>query len=377
MERLLLLIASSLLMLQLVAVGNAALTSEEYWHRVIPDTPIPALIRHSLYPSSTLSEEKATDVSVGKGGVHVGATQGKPSGGTSVDVGKGGVHVAAPSKQGGGGTTVNVGGKGQAGVGVNVPGKQGKKPVVVTVKPGKNPFAYNYAATEDQAHDDPNTALFFSEKDLKAGKHFTVDFGIKVTQEPMPTFLPRLVADALPFSSSKLTNILNRFSVTPGSVEAEAMKQTLAECEEPAITGEAKHCATSLESMVDFATMRLGKEVRVMATTITAPVNRQPKKYTVGSGVHQVVAPKSVACHAQNYPYAVFFCHEATAARVYRVPLLGGAGSTEVDAVAVCHLDTSAWNPDHVAFKVLKVKPGSEPVCHFLPQDHLVWISTP
>nr|CAD1843885.1 unnamed protein product [Ananas comosus var. bracteatus] len=43
-----------------------------------------------------------------------------------------------------------------------------------------------------------------------------------------------------------------------------------------------------------------------------------------------------------------------------------------VDAAAVCHADTAAWNPKHLAFQVLKVKPGTVPICHFLPQDHVV-----
>ena len=50
-----------------------------------------------------------------------------------------------------------------------------------------------------------------------------------------------------------------------------------------------------------------------------------------------------------------------------------GRDGTAVDAVAVCHADTSGWNPKHVAFQVLNVKPGTVPVCHFLPQDHVVW----
>jgi hypothetical protein len=56
------------------------------------------------------------------------------------------------------------------------------------------------------------------------------------------------------------------------------------------------------------------------------------------------------------------------------VPLEGVDGN-RVKAVAVCHTDTSQWNPKHLAFQVLKVQPGTVPVCHFLPQDHVVWVS--
>ncbi|KAL3564656.1 hypothetical protein D5086_032702 [Populus alba] len=57
---------------------------------------------------------------------------------------------------------------------------------------------------------------------------------------------------------------------------------------------------------------------------------------------------------------------------VYEVPLVGADG-TKVKAVTVCHLNTSAWSPDHMAFQVLKIKPGPA-VCHFLDSDTLVWV---
>uniref|UniRef100_A0A0A9GGQ9 BURP domain-containing protein n=1 Tax=Arundo donax TaxID=35708 RepID=A0A0A9GGQ9_ARUDO len=79
-----------------------------------------------------------------------------------------------------------------------------------------------------------------------------------------------------------------------------------------------------------------------------------------------------VACHAKPYAYAVFACHLTQQTRAYSVSMLGMDG-TAVEAVAVCHADTSGWNPKHVAFQVLKVKPGTVPVCHFLAQDHVVW----
>ncbi|KAL4180399.1 hypothetical protein AMTRI_Chr13g91900 [Amborella trichopoda] len=243
-------------------------------------------------------------------------------------------------------------------------GKNGKKSGVAFINRAGNNNGYGQnndgygGAMEDQVHDLPNMALFSSEKDLKPGNHFTFDFGTKDAQQPMPTFLPRRVADTLPFSSSKWPEILAHFSVWPSLVEAKAMKRTLTECEERPINGEVKHCTTSLESMIDFSTACLEKAVQIVATTTTTTTTktkaanlRQPKKYAVGSAVHQVVAPKSVACHAQCYAYAVFYCHEFTTTRLYKVPLLSEDGSTKVEAVAVCHFDTSAWNPNHVASK--------------------------
>jgi hypothetical protein len=67
-------------------------------------------------------------------------------------------------------------------------------------------------------------------------------------------------------------------------------------------------------------------------------------------------------------------CHKADTIKTYSVPLEDIDGN-RIKAIAVCHTDTSQWNPKHVAFQVLKVQPGTVPICHFVPQDHVVWIS--
>ena len=57
-----------------------------------------------------------------------------------------------------------------------------------------------------------------------------------------------------------MPEIMNYFSVKPDLKEAEIMKKTVKECEEPRTKGEEKYGATSLESMVDFNTNKLGKK---------------------------------------------------------------------------------------------------------------------
>ncbi|KAJ1396384.1 BURP domain [Sesbania bispinosa] len=342
-----------------VVATHGALPPELYWKSVLPTTPMPKAITDILHPD--LVEDKSTNVGVGKGGVSVTTGKGKP-GGTSVNVGKGGVNVHA-GKGKGSGTNVNVGGKG----GVSVSAGHKGKPVYVTVGP-KSPFLYQYAATETQLHDDPNVALFFLEKDLhpgtKLGLHFT-------KSSNAATFLPRQVADSIPFSSNKVEDIFTKFSVKPGSEEAQIMKNTINECEEAGIKGEEKYCATSLESMVDFSTSKIGKNVEVVSTVVDKETGLQ--KYTMTPGVKKLAGDKAVVCHKQNYPYAVFYCHKTETTIAYSVPLEGVDG-IRVKAVAVCHTDTSQWNPKHLAFQVLKVKPGTVPVCHFLPEDHVVWV---
>ncbi|ONM38387.1 BURP domain protein RD22 [Zea mays] len=94
-------------------------------------------------------------------------------------------------------------------------------------------------------------------------------------------FLPRSEAEAIPFSSQKVPEILARLSVDPDSVEAAEMAQTLRDCEAPAAKGEKKACATSLESMVDFATASLGTRHVRAVSTVVAKEGSPKQEYTV------------------------------------------------------------------------------------------------
>ncbi|XP_077211479.1 BURP domain-containing protein 3-like isoform X2 [Tasmannia lanceolata] len=226
---------------------------------------------------------------------------------------------------------------------------------------------YSAAATDYELHHLPDVVIYFLENDL----HPEAKLNLSFTKATPAAFLPRGAANTIPFSTSKLSYILNHFAIAPGSPDAKAVKDTLNQCEAPEIKGEDKYCATSLESMVDFTTSKLGTHVRVVLTTMDKVTKRQ--QYTIGSGVQKMGAPKSVACHEQAYVYAVYYCHEVHDTAMYIVPLVGQDG-TSVEAVAVCHHDTSGWNPKHYAFNLLKVKPGSIPICHFLHTDHLVWV---
>ncbi|KAH1067379.1 hypothetical protein J1N35_032366 [Gossypium stocksii] len=337
-----------------VVVSHATLSPEQYWSYKLPNTPMPKAVKEILHPG--LMEEKRTSVNVGGGGVNVNTGKGKAGGGTHVNVGRKGVGVNTGKP--GGGTHVNVGGKG--GVGVN------------TGKPGgdthESSFLYQYAASETQIHDDPNVALFFLEKDIHPRATMSLHFTENTEKS---AFLPYQTAQKIPFSSDKLPEILNKFSVKPGSLKAEMMKNTIKECEQPAIEGEEKYCATSLESMIDYSISKLGKIDQAVSTEVEKQTPMQ--KYTIAAGVQKMTDDKAVVCHKQNYAYAVFYCHKSETTRAYMVPLEGADG-TKAKAVAVCHTDTSAWNPKHLAFQVLKVEPGTIPVCHFLPRDHIVWV---
>ncbi|CAL9085864.1 unnamed protein product [Musa acuminata var. zebrina] len=321
----------SLLLLATVCHAFSSPAQVIYWNSVLPDTPMPRAISDLINPE-VVAGEKAVDVGVNTG-------QRKP-----------------------GGPRVNVG--------VGVGGRKHHRGTGVNVRVGRMPFVYRYAATDTQLHDDPNVALFFLEKDLHPGAKMKLHFTNTISGA---SFLPRRAADSIPFSSTRLREILDRFSVEPNSAEAAAIKQTLRDCEEPAVRGERKTCATSLEAMVEFSTSSLGTSKVKAASTTVSKEGTPAQEYTVAaSGVREMGGEELVTCHAEPYAYAIFYCHATSTSRGYEVDMVGKDGTT-VEAAAVCHTDTTAWNPEHVAFKVLDIKPGSAPVCHFLPQDHVVW----
>jgi len=329
----------TLLSVVLVGISHAVMTPEVYWKSVLPaTTPMPKSLKDLLYTTTEWNDEKRTAVGVRKGGV--GVHTGKR---TDVGVGKGG-------------DTVHTGHMG--------------KPVYIGVHQDSIKIMYAHAASENQLKYDPNVATFFLEKDLHQGKEMKLHF---TKNNQKSTFLPRKVADSIPFSSKNLPEIYNEFSVKPESMEAEIMKQTLNECEDKGVEGEEKYCATSLESMVDFSVTKLGKKVKAISTKVSARESEtlvQDYKIKV---VKNLAANKVVVCHNQNYAYAVFYCHKIVGTRAYVVSLVG-ADAAKVNAVAVCHTDTAKWNPKHLAFQVLKVKPGSVPICHFLLEDHVAWV---
>ena len=95
--------------------------------------------------------------------------------------------------------------------------------------------------------------------------------------------------------------------------------------------------------------------------------------YTTMPGLKKLAGDKVVVCHKENYPYAVFFCHAIKQTAAYVLSLKGDDGE-KVKAVTICHLDTSEWDPEHLSFQILNVKPGTTPICHFLTTDAIAWV---
>ncbi|XP_021986814.1 BURP domain-containing protein 3-like [Helianthus annuus] len=211
-------------------VGSHAVTPEVYWKSVLPNSPMPKSIKDLLY--SEWNDEKST---TGKSGVGVHTYQGKP---LYFDVQNvPGFHTSFLNRY-------TEAASEKAASFLNRYTEAASEKAVSFLN------RYTEATPENQLKDNPNAALFFFENGLHLGKEMNLYF---TKNDQKATFLPREIADSIPFSSNKLPQIYNEFSVNPDSVEAKIMKQTLEECEKPSNEGEERYCATSLESMVDFS----------------------------------------------------------------------------------------------------------------------------
>ncbi|KAF2296551.1 hypothetical protein GH714_040606 [Hevea brasiliensis] len=215
----------------------------------------------------------------------------------------------------------------------------------------------------------PNTSMPKALQDLlQPGKEITISFAEDDSINSQ--FLAEKIAETIPFSSNMLPQILKYFSIKPSSKDAQIAKRTIKDCEAPNIRGENKYCATSLESLVDFVITKFGKKVQALANE--AEKENKEQEFTILKGI-KMIGDNQIVCHKMRYAYAVFYCHTINATKAYTIPLEGVDGS-KAKAVAVCHADTSAWNPKHIAFQILKVKPGGPPICHFLDSDTIVWV---
>ena len=231
-----------------------------------------------------------------------------------------------------------------------------------------------YMVAADEAAD-PSIFLFFLMKDMREGAKMTLHF---TSHTPRPSFLSRPLADAIPFSSRQFSQILPTLNISHTHPDiATFMMKTLKKCELPAVDGETKKCATSLESMVDFATSQLGTCVNLSVVPTNAPKQSVKQEYTITAissfQTQTQFGSSLVACHNLQYPYAVYYCHRVHKTKAVKITLKAADGTT-AHRIAVCHADTSTWNPKNIAFKMLGVKPGDASICHFTPNDSIVWL---
>ncbi|KAE8022008.1 hypothetical protein FH972_007849 [Carpinus fangiana] len=218
-----------------------------------------------------------------------------------------------------------------------------------------------------------NILGYIAINDLHVGK--TISLVQTEEASSLPHFLPREEADSIPFSMKEFPNLLQLFSISKDSPQAKGIKRTLERCESKGIKGEAKFCATSLESMVDYVRAIFGSQspFKVVSTSSFTKSNTLRQKYTFLQ-VKEVSNSTTVVCHHMPYPYAVFYCHSLEGGtKVFEISLGGEHGDHQrVTAFFMCHMDTSNWVSD-VAVLVLGLKHGS-PVCHYVFPQNLIWV---
>ncbi|CAF1059571.1 unnamed protein product [Didymodactylos carnosus] len=79
----------------------------------------------------------------------------------------------------------------------------------------------------------------------------------------------------------------------------------------------------------------------------------------------------SVVCHdfqPLNSCSPFFVCHSKNGTKAYEVIIANKLVPTGVKMISLCHYQTSEFDPNHIAWKVLHKQPG-DPVCHFTPLD--------
>ncbi|XP_022856174.1 BURP domain-containing protein 16-like [Olea europaea var. sylvestris] len=194
-------------------------------------------------------------------------------------------------------------------------------------------------------------------------------FHLSDLEEKIPNraFLPQEIASKISISRKSITKLFPKsFELSKNSME-----MTLSYCNAQALKGEIKNCPKSLEEMISFAKFALGKnKLLVLASERTRRSEfliRKIKKFD---------RQKVVACHEVYLPFAAYFCHSTSSTQIYAVDLIEPETRLPVSTViAICHMDTSAWPANHVAFKILKFSPGEGEACHWISNIDLAWIA--
>lgn len=202
----------------------------------------------------------------------------------------------------------------------------------------------------------------------------------------------RAAAGYVPMSRKDLTDIVNTYAPTSLAM-ARDIWSTLNLCEHARrVNGERQTCAGSIKSMVGFAVSVLGTtDLRAFSSSRDVPAEGVTSSSS-SSQRYEVVAVRPVTaagartastmtCHSMEFPGPGYYCHAINPTKAYEVVLLrkeegGVPATTTMRALAVCHLDTSGFDP-HMSFFVDRgIKPGDATACHFLSRGSVLWVPT-
>ena len=216
---------------------------------------------------------------------------------------------------------------------------------------------------------------FFLEEDLVKGASMKLSENLH-DPIPMRPFLPRMVADSLPaLTTANLPKLRQTFNIADKTSMSTMMGTATYLCENPALPGEQFDCPATLSAMAQFVVSQLGSNVEALSTSgapATAPANQAPvqivdfTKRSLAEGEHILI------CHSLMFPSALYYCHHVTGTKVVQASLLG-ADESLIQAVGICHMDTSLWATEHPAFAALNIPRGAE-ACHWASENDIVWV---
>ncbi|XP_042509618.1 polygalacturonase non-catalytic subunit AroGP2-like [Macadamia integrifolia] len=194
-------------------------------------------------------------------------------------------------------------------------------------------------------------------------------------RDPMSykSFLPQSMALKIPFSLARKNQLKQLFGVVDKSVMDEYIENTLEICEKRLIGGEKGTCAVSAEDLIDFVVEKLGHHIRLWSTK---SIEGSYENVTIGVVrlIYGNLLKPPVLCHSMPFLFQVYYCHVLPKVKVYAVDI--HARKKVNHAIMACHYDTSSWNPNHIAFRLLGFGPGLIEVCHWINENGVVWTPT-
>ncbi|BAF26486.1 bURP domain-containing protein 16 precursor [Oryza sativa Japonica Group] len=232
-------------------------------------------------------------------------------------------------------------------------------------------FSYSCTFTYEHTNITIKPGIFFREQELKEGNVVRMPDIANELTTARSSFLPRSIADRIPFKAEAVKSL---FGLEPNTTLAKAVDETVAQCQSSPSKGETKRCVTSAEDMIDFAVAMLGDDIVVRSTVLP---NGPGESIMIGKvkGINGGKITSSVSCHEYLFPYMVYYCHSVPKIRVYEAEILSVQTKEKINSgVAICHIDTSAWNAGHPAFVALGGKPGQNKVCHWIFNGSMTWV---
>ncbi|KAF8040815.1 hypothetical protein BT93_B2900 [Corymbia citriodora subsp. variegata] len=186
---------------------------------------------------------------------------------------------------------------------------------------------------------------YFRESMLRSGNVIRMpDLRIKT---PKRSFLPRSISSGLPFSTSNLAKLKQIFHARDDSTMEKIMVRTLSQCEKAPIQGETKRCVSPFEGMIDFATSILGHDIKLHSME---SVGGSKREVFIGR-VKRMDGSKSsapVTCHETLFSYMVYYCHTFPTLWIYEANIMDPMSKAKINhGIALCHMDTSIWSPNH------------------------------